>query len=186
MNSLGWSCGSSRSLHPAPRRRSSDRAKSAMEEIARADDYGLRASEYELPKAEGFSPDDAVNWLADAEVKISIAVLRYAYDARGGRILPSRLTKNLSLTLTLPDALEVLDSMAVNADPALYLRSFQPSHPQFELLRQKLLRAWSAFASKSVFDAEKYGPPSTRHNCHSRRVLFAGNAASLFVCRRLS
>jgi murein L,D-transpeptidase YcbB/YkuD len=126
-----------------------------MEEIARADDYGLRASEYELPKAEGFSPDDAVNWLADAEVKISIAVLRYAYDARGGRILPSRLTKNLSLTLTLPDALEVLDSMAVNADPALYLRSFQPSHPQFELLRQKLLRAWSAFASKSVFDAEK-------------------------------
>src|SRR4029450_8942578 len=139
MNSLGWSCGSSRSLHPAPRRRSSDRAKSAMEEIARADDYGLRASEYELPKAEGFSPDDAVNWLADAEVKISIAVLRYAYDARGGRILPSRLTKNLSPTLTLPDALEVLDLMAANADPALYLRTFQPSHPQFELLRQKLL-----------------------------------------------
>jgi murein L,D-transpeptidase YcbB/YkuD len=29
--------------------------------------------------------------------------------------------------------------MAVRADPALYLRSFQPSHPQFELLRQKLL-----------------------------------------------
>jgi L,D-transpeptidase YcbB len=116
-----------------------DRAQSAIEEIAKADDYGLRASEYELPKADGFSPDDAVNWLADAEVKISIAVLRYAYDARGGRILPSRLTKNLSPTLTLPDALEVLDSMAANADPALYLRSFQPSHPQFELLRQKLL-----------------------------------------------
>src|SRR4029453_16210129 len=74
-------------LAPCTEASLSDRAKSAMEEIARADDYGLRASEYELPKAEGFSPDDAVNWLADAEVKISIAVLRYAYDPRGGPTL---------------------------------------------------------------------------------------------------
>ena len=116
-----------------------DRAQSAIAEIARADDYGLRASEYELPKADGVSPHDAVNWLADAEIKISIAILRYASDARGGRLLPSRLTKNLSPTLTLPDPLHVLDSMAVQADPALFLRSFQPNHPQFELLRQKLL-----------------------------------------------
>jgi L,D-transpeptidase YcbB len=118
-----------------------DRAESVMEEIARADDYGLRATDYELPKADGFSPDDnaTVNWLADAEVKISFAVVRYAEDARGGRIVPSRLTANLSPTLALPDPLEVLDSMAVEADPALYLRGFQPSHPQFGLLRQKLL-----------------------------------------------
>jgi murein L,D-transpeptidase YcbB/YkuD len=72
-------------------------------------------------------------------VKISFAVLRYAHDARGGRIKPSRLTKNLSSALSLPEPLEVLDTIAVERDPALYLRGFQPSHPQFELLRQKLL-----------------------------------------------
>ena len=119
----------------------SDRAKSVLEEIARADDYGLRAVDYELPNPHAFDPDDrtAIDWLADAEVKISFAVLRYAHDARGGRIKPSRLTKNLSPTLSLPEPLEVLETIAVERDPALYLRNFQPSHPQFELLRQKLL-----------------------------------------------
>jgi murein L,D-transpeptidase YcbB/YkuD len=118
-----------------------DRAKSVLEEVARADDYGLRAVDYELPNPEAFDPDDrtAIDWLADAEVKISFAVLRYAHDARGGRIKPSRLTKNLSPTLSLPEPLEVLETIAVERDPALYLRKFQPSHPQFELLRRKLL-----------------------------------------------
>jgi murein L,D-transpeptidase YcbB/YkuD len=118
-----------------------DRAKSVLEEFARADDYGLRAIDYELPNPDRFDPDDrkAIDWLADAEVKISFAVLRYAHDARGGRIRPSRLTKNLSPKLSLPEPLEVLDAIALERDPALNLRNFQPSHPQFELLRQKLL-----------------------------------------------
>ena len=117
-----------------------DRAKSVLEEIARADDYGLRAIDYELPNPDGFDLNGgtAIDWLADAEVKISFAVLRYAHDARGGRIKLS-LTKSLSPTLSLPEPLEVLDTIAVERDPALYLRGFQPSHPQFELLRQKLL-----------------------------------------------
>ncbi|MGE5271529.1 MAG: hypothetical protein ACM3JG_17855, partial [Thiohalocapsa sp.] len=61
------------------------RAKSAMAEIAKADDYGLRASDYALPKADDFNPLDAkaADWLADAEVKLSYAVLDYANDARG-------------------------------------------------------------------------------------------------------
>src|SRR5262245_48247816 len=117
-----------------------DRAKSALNEIARADDYGLRAIDYELPNPDTLDPDGrtAVDWLADAEVEISFAVLRYAHDARGGRLKPSRLSKNLSPALSLPEPLDVLDTIAVERDPALYLRSFQPSSPQFELLRQKL------------------------------------------------
>jgi L,D-transpeptidase YcbB len=118
-----------------------DGAKSVMEEIARADEYGLHAADYELPEPGGFSPHDdaSVDWLADAEVKISLAVLRYAQDARGGRIKPARLSKNLDPTLALPDPLEILDTMASREDPAVYLRSFHPSQPQFEALRQKLL-----------------------------------------------
>jgi murein L,D-transpeptidase YcbB/YkuD len=117
-----------------------DRAKSVLNEIARADDYGLRAIDYELPNPDTFDPDGrtAIDWLADAEVEISFAVLRYAHDARGGRLKPSRLSKNLSPALSLPEPLDVLDTIAVERDPALYLRSFQPSNPQFELLRQKL------------------------------------------------
>jgi L,D-transpeptidase YcbB len=118
-----------------------DRAKSAMSEIAKADDYGLRASDYTLPKPEGFNPLDAkaTDWLADAEVKLSYAVLDYANDARGGRLDPQRLDENLDPTLMLPNPAEVIGSIAIRSDPAAYLRSFQPDQPQFEALRQKLL-----------------------------------------------
>jgi murein L,D-transpeptidase YcbB/YkuD len=118
-----------------------DRAKLVMAEIGKADDYGLRASDYKLPDANSFNASDpkAKDWLADAEVKVSYAVLDYATDARGGRIEPLRLSKNLDPALALPNPAEVLASIAIRSDPAAYLRSFQPDQPQFEALRQKLL-----------------------------------------------
>jgi L,D-transpeptidase YcbB len=119
-----------------------ERAKLAMSEIAKADDYGLRASDYALPKAEFKAADaKAADWLADAEVKISYAVLDYANDARGGRLDPQRLSENLDPSLALPDPSEVIGSIAFRSDPGAYLRSFQPDQPQFEALRQKLLDA---------------------------------------------
>jgi murein L,D-transpeptidase YcbB/YkuD len=118
-----------------------ERGKVVMAEIGKADDYGLRASDYTLPKDEGFNAVDAkaTDWLADAEIKISYAVLDYANDARGGRIDPQRLSKNLDPSLALPDPAEVMGSIAIRSDPAAYLRSFQPDQPQFEALRQKLI-----------------------------------------------
>jgi murein L,D-transpeptidase YcbB/YkuD len=118
-----------------------ERAKAVMQEIARADEYGLRPADYELPTPDSFDPHaaSATSWLADAEVKISFAVLGYARDARGGRIDPSRLTENLDPTLALPAPLEVLESIAIRSEPAAYLRSFQPDQPQFEALRHMLI-----------------------------------------------
>jgi len=117
------------------------RGKAVIVEIGKADDYGLRASDYSLPKPDDFKPNDtkAIDWLADAEIKISYAVLDYARDARGGRIDPQRISKDLDPTLALPDPYEVIQSISVRTDPATYLRSFQPQHPQFEALRQKLI-----------------------------------------------
>jgi L,D-transpeptidase YcbB len=128
-----------------------DRAKSVMEEIRKADDYGLRASDYALPKAP--SADDGApdaKTLADAEIKISFAVMRYARDARGGRIDPQQITPNLDPTLALPDPLEVIESIAFRSDPAAYLRSFQPDQPQFEALRQALIEARGGKADTGV------------------------------------
>src|SRR5215471_17207094 len=103
-----------------------ERAKLAMAEIAKADDYGLKASDYALPKADAFAPSDpkATEWLADAEIKLSYAVLDYANDARGGRIDPQRISgENLDPTLALPNPSEVIASVAFRSDPAAYLRS---------------------------------------------------------------
>ena len=117
------------------------RGKSAVGEIAKADEYGLKAADYDLPSAEAFNPTDAgaTNWLAGAELKVSYAVLGYASDARGGRLQPQRLSKNLDPTLALPEPSEVISAIAIRSDPASYLRSFQPDQPQFEALRKKLL-----------------------------------------------
>ena len=81
-----------------------DRAKMVMAEIGKADDYGLRATDYALPDASGFNASDptARDWLADAEVKVSYAVLDYAKDARGGRLQPLRMSKNLDPSLACP------------------------------------------------------------------------------------
>ena len=118
-----------------------ERAKLVMAEIAKADDYGLRASDYPLPDTAAFSSSDpkATDWLAESEMKVSSAVVDYAKDARGGRLEPLRLSKNLDPKLALPNPSEVLESIAIRSDPAAYLRSFQPDQPQFEALRQKLI-----------------------------------------------
>jgi murein L,D-transpeptidase YcbB/YkuD len=118
-----------------------ERGKAVMAEIRQADDYGLRAADYALPNPSELNASDAgaTTWLADAEIKISYAVLGYARDARGGRIKPSRISANLDPDLALPNPSEVIESIAIRSDPAAYLRSFQPDQPQFEALRQKLI-----------------------------------------------
>jgi murein L,D-transpeptidase YcbB/YkuD len=119
------------------------RAKLVMEEIGKADDYGMRASDYALPRIEGFNSKSpsAVGTLADAEIKLDLAMLRYTRDARGGRFDWTRIDPNLDPTLALPDPLQVMESMAIRAEPAAYLRSFQPDQPQFEALRKALIAA---------------------------------------------
>jgi murein L,D-transpeptidase YcbB/YkuD len=125
-----------------------DRAKSVMEEIGKADEYGLRPADYPLPKVSDEAPD--AKWLADAEIKISFAVLGYARDARGGRIDPQRISSNLDPDLILPDPMEVIESIAFRSDPASYLRSFQPDQPQFEALRQALIEARGGNPDKDI------------------------------------
>lgn len=117
------------------------RGKAATAEIARADDYGLEASDYRLPDLADFdeAAPDAAATLASAELEISGAVLAYARDARGGRIDPRRISRNLDPTLALPKPDEVIQSIAYRPDAGAYLRSFQPQHPQFEALRKKLI-----------------------------------------------
>ncbi len=131
-----------------------DRGKAVVAEIKDADDYGLRSADYTLPKTDSFtaSRPNATDWLADAELAVSYAVLDYANDARGGRIRPQRLDENLDPSLALPDPLEVIELIAIRSDPAAYLRSFQPDQPQFEALRQKLI---ALRAGKTVVVAAK-------------------------------
>ena len=59
------------------------RATQAMAEIRKADDWGLKASAFDLPALpQGPATPEA---LAEAEIKLGLAVLKYGRHARGGR-----------------------------------------------------------------------------------------------------
>jgi len=110
-------------------------------EIMKAGDWGLEASDFALPKV----PDAAMANLspaevADAEVTLSLAILKYARFARGGRIIDPTilLNSNLDRRPQLIDPEVVLAGIA-GAEPDAYLRGVHPKQPQFEKLRQAYL-----------------------------------------------
>lgn len=112
-------------------------ADSAIGEIRKANDWGLEASAYKLPQA---SSDTTPQALADAEAAITLAVLQYARDARGGRIDPEALSPALDLTRPLKDPKAVIEEISKAGSADVYLRDLQPKHEQFVRLRQVLLK----------------------------------------------
>ena len=69
----------------------SDKGRAVIREVRNADDWGLRSSDFTVPQltAGGISPEVA----AEAEIKLTLTVLKYARYARGGRISdPSRIS----------------------------------------------------------------------------------------------
>ncbi|MEG6507513.1 L,D-transpeptidase family protein [Methyloligella sp. 2.7D] len=158
------------------------KGKAIVAELRKADEYGLRSADYAVPDLSDFkpasfkaNPGKAAKRLADAEINISYAVMRYANDARGGRIKPARLSGYLDPELRLPKPLEVIESISFRSDPAAYMRSFQPDQPQFEALRRKLaeLRAEDGVEEEVV--AEQIvlpaGPTLRRGMKHSQVAL---------------
>jgi len=116
------------------------KATHAMAEIRRADDWGLSASAFELPHlASGTTASDAA--LAAAEIKLGLALLKYARHARGGRLDPALISRNIDVKLSFRDPKAVLQSLAASETPGNVLRDLHPKHEQFQKLRQALLKA---------------------------------------------
>ncbi len=113
------------------------RATLLAAELARADDWGLKASDFDLS---GINTSDAtVEKLAEIELKLSVAVLKYARHARGGRVDPTQLSSYLDRKAHLIAPKRVIEESALAPEPDAYLRSLHPRHPQFEMLRQAYL-----------------------------------------------
>ncbi|MCG8353995.1 MAG: L,D-transpeptidase family protein [Kiloniellales bacterium] len=56
--------------------------------------------------------------------------------------------------LYLPNPAEVIGFIAIRSDPAAYLRSFQPAHPQFEALRKQLIAERGGSAQQATAKPE--------------------------------
>lgn len=116
----------------------SGEAQSAIDEILKADDWGLSSAAFDLPAA-GQLPD-SIDEQALGEIKLNLAVLKYARHARGGRTDPDKL-KNNDMIPTFRDPKLVLAEIADAPAPNDYLRSLHPKHEQFQRLHQALLKA---------------------------------------------
>ncbi len=130
----------------------SARAQATIDEIGKADDWGLQAAAFQLPPA-GTLPKTA-DEQAVTEIKLQLAVLKYARFARGGRVNPASLSKILDLDPPLRDPKMVLAEISASPDPDSYLQSLHPKHEQFQNLRQALLKARGGGAGKPASERD--------------------------------
>lgn len=120
----------------------SAKGQAAIFEIEKADDWGLDAKAFGLPSA-GELPGSA-EAQALAEIKLDLAILKYARFARGGRLVPSKVSELFDQTPPLRDPKVVLTEIEATDALGAYLQSLHPKHEQFERLRQALLKARGA------------------------------------------
>ncbi len=114
-------------------------ARSVIARIGRAREDGLDPRDYALPESDidrrflqGY------DGLAEAELRLSAAILAYARHASAGRVNPSVLSRSVTMKPEKPDPMAVLKAMADSPRPDATLASYNPPHPEFRLLRDKL------------------------------------------------
>jgi murein L,D-transpeptidase YcbB/YkuD len=132
----------------------SAKGQAIIDEIGKADDWGLSAAAFDLPPAGALPATPEAQ--AAAEIKLDVALLKYARFARGGRSDPTTLSFLIDQEPTLRDPKLVLAEITASPEPDAYLRSLHPKHEQFKRLRQALL------ASRKDGDAAPTKPLSER------------------------
>ena len=117
----------------------SDRAQKVIARIQQAAEDGLDASWYPLPAAElGVSQPASVKDIAAADVELSNAVVTFARNLHSGRLDPNQVSPNFSYEPHLLDPLAVLAAASTSDDEDALFTSYNPPHPEFQALRQRL------------------------------------------------
>ncbi len=122
-----------------------ERAQAVIARIKAADTDGLDPSVYHLPHAQiGLAMAATPEALAHAEVILSQAVIDYVHDAHSGRLDPADISENFSYAPHVADPVEALNKISMADDAAKVLASYNPQHPEFQALREKLAEARAA------------------------------------------
>ena len=113
------------------------KAQKAIHEIRNANEWGLDASAFQIPSNPGASSH--LEAQAEAEIKLSLAVLKYARHARGGRLDPTSISPIIDRRPHIYDPKSVLEGISAADSADAYLRGLHPKHEQFKRLRQAYL-----------------------------------------------
>ncbi len=118
------------------------KGKAVVAEMKRAADYGLEASAFEVPPAPANGASTEV--LADQEIRIGLAALKYARHARGGRVDPQTISKLIDHQPRVYEPRSVINALAVSDEADVYLRGLHPKHAGFKKLQKALVAARAA------------------------------------------
>ena len=124
-------------------------------ELKRAANYGLESAAFEVPPAPsgGASPEV----LADHEVRIGLAALKYARHARGGRLDPAAVSALIDHNPRMYEPRSVIEALAASDEPNAYIKGLHPQHAGFQRLQKALVAARTGKAEVAAAAAES--PP---------------------------
>ena len=107
----------------------------AISYLRHVDTDGLDPADYPVPAFEASSaPAD----LADAEIKLTAAVVTYAHHASVGRVHWSRVSGDIEYATAPAEPGDVLAAIAGASDIAATLNSYEPQTPGYRALKAKL------------------------------------------------
>ena len=132
------------------------RARSAVARLKIADADGLDPADYRTPSLVTSSlAASGADALAEAELRLTQAVLTYARHVQAGRFPYSRISRNIELVQAPPDPAEVLAKIAAAADVGKALNEFSPPQEPYRRLKAMLaqLRAMPAAARRKPAEA---------------------------------
>ena len=112
--------------------------RAALSQLERAPDDGLNLSAFALPRDLPAGLDHEA--IAEAETTIASAVVAYAEQATGSRVLPSHVSPLIFATPNVVDPGVALVETAMAADPAKRLAEFNPPQRGYRDLRDELKR----------------------------------------------
>ena len=110
------------------------RARLAIARLKMADTDGLDLADYKIPDLTASNPDA----LAEAELRLTEAVLTYARHVQAGRFTYASVSKNIELPQVPPETADVLTAVADAADAGKALDAFSPPQPAYQALKLKL------------------------------------------------
>jgi L,D-transpeptidase YcbB len=115
-----------------------DAGRAALTQLERARDDGLNLSAFALPRdlGSGLQPDA----IAEAETTIASAVVVYAEQATGSRVVPSHVSQLIFAKPSVADPGIALAETAMAVDPAQRLADFNPPQRGYRALRDELKR----------------------------------------------
>jgi murein L,D-transpeptidase YcbB/YkuD len=132
-----------------------ERGQAVLSVLAKSEDDAMDPRDY-LPAALGSFSDSPRSFagdsprLANLDLSLTAAALKYARHASGGRLIANRLTRYNDVTPETIEPAKALKALAFGPHPAEYLKGLQPTDHSYVLLKAELAKKRADLGKEEV------------------------------------